>query len=481
MDGEPWSDPEVWDLIAGGQARAVHHIESPAMIGLSRMCQVRDIDTLIAVVSVIRPGAANEHKKVRFTRRHQGLEPVTYPHPSLEEVLADTHGLVVYEEHVLQICERFAGLDPGRADLLRRALGKQDSGRIALLKQDFEVAARQRGRGEAETAEVWELVAGFAGYAFCKAHSTAYGVEAYQAAWLKRYHPVEFMASVLTHGKGFYDPLVYVLECHRLGIRMLPPVVNDPGPGFAPRAEDGGPGTGAIRIPAMRTAGLTDETLDRWGRERGRFTGVVDFRRRVRPEDAEMEALLRVGAFDEFGQLRTAQMWEWHQVRQQGGVDERGQGWLFASDEEVRTPGIPLSEPTRLERLRWEAELLGFTASGHPLELFPNIAWETYCPVAALGEHVGRDVVTCGLVIQQRSHHQVTGEPMEFLTLADWTGMVETELFAATYRRYGLATVRYPVLEVEARVEPFENGCGHTLRVLRAGKPRTRRDGSPGH
>jgi DNA polymerase III alpha subunit len=108
------------------------------------------------------------------------------------------------------------------------------------------------------------------------------------------------------------------------------------------------------------------------------------------------------------------------------------------------------------------------------LELFADIAWDTYCPVSRLGEFVGQEVVTCGLVIEQRVHHQITGEPMKFLTLADWTGIVETELFADTYRNHGLATVRYPVLEVVATVEPYENGRGFSLRVHRAGKPRTR-------
>jgi DNA polymerase III alpha subunit len=102
------------------------------------------------------------------------------------------------------------------------------------------------------------------------------------------------------------------------------------------------------------------------------------------------------------------------------------------------------------------------------------VAWETYCPVNRLGEFVGQNITTCGLIIEQRTHHQITGEPMKFLTLADWTGMVETELFAATYRSYGLATIRYPVLEIEARVEPYENKRGFSLRVLRAGKPRCR-------
>ncbi|MCX6904831.1 MAG: DNA polymerase III subunit alpha, partial [Verrucomicrobia bacterium] len=231
---EPWDDPQVWDMIASGGARAVHHIESPAMVGLCRQCNVREIDGLVAIVSVIRPGAANEQKKLKFTRRYQGLEPVTYPHPSLEPCLKSTFGLVVYEEHILQICEAFAGLPAGRADVLRRALGKLKQPIIEEICGEFFACARARGHPEEMIAEVWSLVSSFAGYAFCKAHSTAYGVEAYQSAWLKRYYPVEFMAAVLSHGKGFYHPLVYVLECHRLGLPLLPPSANQPGPMFLP-------------------------------------------------------------------------------------------------------------------------------------------------------------------------------------------------------------------------------------------------------
>ena len=148
------------------------------------------------------------------------------------------------------------------------------------------------------------------------------------------------------------------------------------------------------------------------------------------------------------------------------------QPWLLPPADLARLPSVPLSEPTRLECLRAEEELLGYPVSGHPLELFPDIAWATYCPINRLGNHIGEQIVTCGLVIEQRLFHQVTGEPMKFLTIADWTGMVETELFARTYKSYGLNTVRYRVLEITATVEPFENGRGYTLRVLRAGKPR---------
>jgi len=491
----PWDDPEVWQLISGGNARAVHHIESPAMISLCKMCNVRDIDTLIAIVSVIRPGAANESKKMEFARRYQGLSPVTSPHPSLEPCLRSTYGLVVYEEHILQICEAFAGLPPGRADVLRRALGKEKTEVIAHIYIEFADCARRRGRSEAEIAEVWDLVVGFRGYAFCKAHSTAYGVEAYQSAWLKRYYPAKFMAAVLTNGKGFYSPLVYILECHRLGIPLLPPSINEPGPQFTVTSDfelrtspsDFGLQTSdfkhAIRVPVLHVKGLTvrtKETILR-ERERGEFSSIPDFLRRVQPLTEEMDALIRVGAFDVFGQSRTAQYW------QSKGNVERGrslspgralseeQFWLLPPADLTRLPSVPLVEPSRLERLRAEEELLGYPVSGHPLELFPNIALNTYCPINRLGEHLGQQVVTCGLVIEQRLFHQVTGEPMKFLTIADRTGIIETELFARTYQSYGLNTVRYRVLEIAATVEPFENGRGHTLRVLRAGKPREKK------
>jgi DNA polymerase III alpha subunit len=326
---EAFDDPAVWDMIASGNARAVHHIESPAMTSLCSMSNVREIDGLIAIVSVIRPGAANEQKKLKFTRRYQKMEPPEYPHPSLETCLHNTFGLVVYEEHILQICEAFAGLNPGRADVLRRALVKQKRKDVAVIAGEFAAAALARGHAPEKIREVWELVTSFNGYAFCKAHSTAYGVEAYQAAWLKLNFPAEFMAAVLTNGKGFYDPLVYVLECHRLGLQFLPPSVNQPGPEFkaegrrqkeeqdaaAPPEMVSAFGlrpSAFIRVPATRAKGLTQRTTECWlaERERRPFISLADFHRRVAPQREELEILIRLGAFDEFDHPRTAQFWE---------------------------------------------------------------------------------------------------------------------------------------------------------------------------
>jgi error-prone DNA polymerase len=237
-----------------------------------------------------------------------------------------------------------------------------------------------------------------------------------------------------------------------------------------------------------RVKGLAARTTDAilQARDCGPFESLADFFHRVVPSGEELEAMIRAGGFDEFGQTRARQFWQARHLLTTFGAGiqpvvasalcadgvQLNQGWLVPPPGLEKLPAIPLREPARLERLQWETDLFGFAVSGHPLELFPDIAWDTYCPVRRLGEFIGDTVTACGLVVEQRVHHQITGEPMKFLSLADWTGMVETELFAQTYKSYGLATVRYPVLEVEARVEPFENRRGFSLRVLRAGKPR---------
>lgn len=464
---EPWEDPNVWEMIANGGARAVHHVESPAMISLCTMTNVREIDGLIAIVSVIRPGASNGSKKLSFTRRYQGLEPVYYPHSSLEPCLRSTFGLVVYEEHILQICEAFAGMSAGRADVLRRALVKRKIPVIRELGTEFLECALKRGHDRDKIQEVWKLVTGFDGYAFCKAHSTAYGVEAYQAAWLKHYHPAEFMAAVLSNGKGFYSTLVYALECYNLGLSFLHPSINQPSEHFEAAGTH-------IKVPIRSIKGLSQSTMERIHKEvmLSPFASLREFCDRVHPSTDEIESLIRAGVFDEFGQPRAHLFWH-SRAYLASGSSQDSQQWLLSPPNVSERLTAPLREPSLKERLEWESDLFDFTISGHPLDLFPEVAWATYCPVERLGDYIGQRVVCCGLVIEQRLHHQETGETMKFLTIADKTGIVGTELFAATYRSYGLATVRYPVLEVEATVEPYENGRGFSLRAWRVSKPRT--------
>ena len=236
------------------------------------------------------------------------------------------------------MCEAFAGLSPGRADVLRRALNKHKQPVIEEIRGEFFASAKARGHTHEKTLEVWELISGFAGYAFCKAHSTAYGVEAYQSAWLKRYFPAEFMAAVLTNGKGFYHPLVYVLECHRLGVKLIPPSVNEPGPAFVPHGN-------LIRVPLTQIKGLTARTTTALlaAHSHGSFTSIGDFFRRVAPVGEELEAMVRAGAFDDFGESRTRQFWQArHLLRTYGDTAQCAQGWLMAMQRALHCASLPV-------------------------------------------------------------------------------------------------------------------------------------------
>jgi DNA-directed DNA polymerase III PolC len=459
---EPWDDAEVWRMIAGGESRGVHHIESPAMLNLCRMVGVNNIDDLVAIVSVIRPGAANTQKKAIFARRARGLEKPEFPHPSLERCLRTTYGVVAYEEHILQVCEDFAGLGGGVADRLRRALVKVRRQEFPGLEEAFRVAALAHGRTPVEIDAVWNLLLGFQGYAFCRAHSTAYGVEAYQAAWCKRYHPLEFLCAVLTHGKGFYNRLVYSIECRRLGLNFLPPDVNLSSTVFHPE-------NGAIRVPLTLIKGLGDSVLKCWMQGRP-FQSLRDFIVRCRPDVPEIAALIRVGAFDGFGDSRARQFWQSRLLvretnRSSWDLPLESTGGSMPTDAQ-------LSTEDHLERLKAEQELLGFPVSGHPLDLFPDVNWDSYCPLAALQERIGQRVTVAGLVIEDRLHRQADGKLMKFLTLCDPSGTMDGELFAAAYRRFGVEVVRHPVIEATGVVLANSPGAGCTMRILRLGAPR---------
>jgi error-prone DNA polymerase len=459
LDRIDWKDEPTWEAIATGNARGVFHIESPAMTGLLVMSNCRDIDCLTAVESIIRPGAANEGKKRAYARRHQGLEPVTFAHPSLEPLLADTYGLMAFEEHILLVANGFAGMPWGRADLLRRALVKnRDRERIESLGEEFRECARRMGRTEEETGKVWEMLRDFAGYMFNKAHSAAYAVEAYAGAWLKTRYPVEFLAAVLTSRRGFYSPMLYVLEALRNGARFqLPDLHASDERRFM--AKDG-----AIRLPLDQVRGLTRGTLDRIVEGRP-FEDAGDFFRKAKPSRAEWLNLLKAGALDVFEEPRGRLFWRLQR--------------LEASAQVRRDPMIEAEMPESFDAgaaamARWENEVLGFPVSLHPLEsMAPQVRWERYISAARLTreqrEWYGKSVRVCGMIVADR-HHPTENGPMKFLTLADWTGFVEVSLFANTYREYGHLTVQ-PVVSVEATVDPFDNRRGFALSGVRVGRP----------
>jgi len=444
-------DPHTWEQIATGRARGVFHIESPAMTGLLQMSDCRDIYCLTAVESIIRPGAANEGKKRAFARRHQGLEPVSYVHPSLQPLLADTYGLMAYEEHILLVANGFAGMNWGRADMLRRALVKnKDRERIARFGDEFRECAHGRGHTAEEIEAVWGMVEDFAGYMFNKAHSAAYAVEAYQGEWLKSRYPVEFLAAVISNQRGFYATIVYVLEALRNGARFLPPDVN--------LSEERCLVSGdTVRLPLSQIKGLREETVKRLMEEQP-FSDAGDLFRRGKPKPAEWLSLLKAGALDSLGEPRSRLFWRLARleaVAGSGGLVEPVEPELGAGKMQVE---------------RWEHELLGFPVSCHPLDYYAaGVDWSRYVPAARITDHMDKQVEVCGLIVCDRQHPTDRGT-MKFLTLADYSGFAEVALFAEAYRNFGHLTTR-PVVAVRAEVDPFDNRKGAVLNATRVMAP----------
>ena len=430
-----YADEATWQMIATGGARGVHHIESPAMTSLIRQCNCRDIDGLTAIVAIIRPGAANQGKKEIYARRHQHFEAPQYVHPSLVPVLEQTYGLMVFEEHILQIATEFAGMNLGLADVLRRGLNKENQKLITESKLEFWKCARSQGRCEEEIAAVWAQVEGFRGFMFNKAHSAEYAVEAFQGAWLKHRWPAHYLAAILSNYRGFYassptlPQILYVMEALRLGIGFLPPCANRSGPKFRVEREAGcgtrnpqfgkdepyvpsypSPGFARrlIRIPIMHIKGLAEAFITRYlaERERGVFASLDDFLERCGPGESEAISLLDSGALDCFGLPRPFMFWHIRRHVHSGMrghtllLQSRGKGFLreqvraFATPKQLRPcrrngipapasgdaggdlPPVELTEPDVWQIAQREMELLGFPVTIDPLTFLERSMWD---------------------------------------------------------------------------------------------------------
>ncbi len=482
-----YSEAKTWDMIATGNARGVHHIESPAMTNLIQQCNCRDIDCLTAVVAVIRPGAANQGKKEAFARRHQGQEQPSYAHPSLVSVLEKTYGLMVFEEHILQVATEFANMNIGRADVLRRALNKQKRDTIMEMKAEFYACAQKNNRPQAEIDCVWPILQNFCGFMFNKAHSAEYAVEAFQGAWLKRRWPIHYLAAVLSNYRGFYahsptlPQILYVLEAQLLGARFLPPCVNRSRERFSLEYVDqpSQPKQPSIRIPVSHIKDLSRDFIERHlhEREKGAFADPDDFFQRCKPGDAEAQRLLDSGALDVFGTPRPELFW---QLRKMVGHSTGARSLLWENEAATHalSPPVELTQPDHRRVAKREMDLLGFPVTIDPLtflgtdERLGAIDWSRYTPVVELKNLAHKYVRVCGLMVADRINRTTSGELMKFVTLADKSGFVECFLFPDTYRRFGHLTQAHPVLEATGTVEPFDNQNGLALQVRSVSWPR---------
>ena len=454
-------------LIRSGRTMGCFYIESPAMRQLLTRLDVTTYEELVAASSVIRPGVAESGMMRQYIDRHRGREKVTFLHPGMEEILADTHGVMIYQEDVMRVAHLIAGMTLAEADLLRRAMsGKMRSQEtMAGLEKKFAEAARARGIAAETAAEIWRQIESFAGYAFCKAHSASFALLSFQVAFLKAHWPAEFMAAVLSNGGGFYQTQAYLDEARRLGLKILLPDINRSEVGY--RA-----GPGWIRVGLMQVGELRRETMERLiatRRRDGFFTSLEDFYERAKPDRREAEQLIMCGAIDSLGLTRPAFLRKLHLLISQlprrhcdtmslpfadfprpgsppgPNQETRSRDFSLGSNDAAGGDGYTVMSSRHLsvgydEETKdiLERNILGVLATRHPLAAFMRATGsDGYIRADELTQHAGERVELLGWIVCMKRVRTSRGEYMRFVTMEDMTDLFEVVLFPRCYNRYG--------------------------------------------
>jgi len=470
IDAVPVEDPRTWALLQKGDGLGVFQVESSGMRELLTRLRPSNIDDLVALVALYRPGPLSSGMVDDFIDRKHGRKEVTYLFPELREILEPTYGTIVYQEQVMQVAQVLAGYSLGEADLLRRAMGKKDAAEMAKQKTRFVTGAVARGHAEQRVGELFDLLAKFAEYGFNKSHSAAYGYVAYQTAWLKAHHRAAYMAALMTIDAGDSDKiLVYIGDCRRAGITILPPDIHTSVRAFdVPRGEDR-----TIRYGLAAVKGLGDSAIAALLEAReaagGRFRDFWSFVQKLdwkRVNKKVLECLVKCGALDSFGEPRARMIAGLEDAMAAAQAEaERiasGQMGLFgglASAPSFRLPR-DVGEWAIGERMRFEKESLGLFITGHPVMGFADeIERWGITPLDRLGQQSdGGEVRICGVVAGQRVIRNKRGDKMAFVTLEDMHGTVDVVLFADVLARSQAALAADKPLLVTGKFERREKG-----------------------
>jgi len=453
----PMNDGPTFELLKACNTTAVFQLESRGMRDLIKRLKPDQFEDLIALVALFRPGPLQSGMVDDFIARKHDVNraDIDYLHPDLKPVLEATYGVILYQEQVMQIAQVLAGYTLGGADLLRRAMGKKKPEEMAKQREIFVTGATERGVEQATATRIFDLMEKFAGYGFNKSHSAAYALLSYQTAWLKAHHPAAFMAAVMTADIDNTDRLVMLKDdCRQLGIELKPPDVNR----SAYRFSVAGPRKILYGLGAIKGVGRgAVESVVAEREANGPFHSLADFTGRVdleRMNRRALEALVKSGALDGFGQSRRGLMEELPEAIQGAGQAARaaaaGQDDLFGLDgpppAATQAPA-PLAEWPDAERLRNEKEALGLYLTGHPFDAvradaaafadgrLGDIASEPPPQPAGNGERQfmqpRREVTVAGLVMDVRKRgNRVT------VTLDDDSGRLEVSLFGEAFQEF---------------------------------------------
>ena len=461
IDDIPLDDEKTFELLQLGNTIGVFQLEGNAMRSLIRSLRPDSFNDVIALVALYRPGPMGANMHNLYADRKNGRAPIEELHPALTDKLADTYQIMVYQEQVMTVAQEMAGYSMVDADNLRRAMGKKIKSVMVAEEEKFVHGCMSQGHPEQVGRDIFRLIEHFAGYGFNKSHSSAYGLLAYQTAYLKAHHPAEYLAALLTATKKDKDrTAIYLNECRQMGIGVLVPDVNESDTDFTVR--DGGIRFG---LSAVRNVGEGVVEKIVAARSEQPYESFQDFVDRVDPSALNkrtVESLIKAGAFDATGDTRRGLMMVYEQIldatMERRRNEEMGQYSLFAGDVEAVVETrieIPTLAWSQKVRLAFEKEMLGLYVSDHPLfSIGPSLAAATANTIRDLEELADRASVTVGgLVASITRRWTRKGEPMIFFQLEDVEGSVEVMAFPRTVHDFGPAIAEDAVVVVTGNLD----------------------------
>jgi DNA polymerase-3 subunit alpha len=482
LDRIAWDDPAVYELLKRGETVGVFQLESEGMRRTLAAVKPTCFEDIIALVSLYRPGPMDNIPT--FGARKNGREAISYPHPLLEEVLKETYGIFVYQEQVMEAAKVLAGFSLGEADLLRRAMGKKIKAEMDAQRAGF-VAGCKRVNSipKAKADELFDLIDKFAGYGFNKSHAAAYALVAYQTAWLKAHHPVEFYAASMCFDIHQTDKLsIFTDDMRRMEVECRPPSINASEAEFA--VEQAGEGL-AVRYALGALKGVGEKAMEQLvaeRRENGRFRSLDDFAERVDPRllnRRQLESLAGGGAFDEVdgnraGVFAAAETILAH-AASAADARESGQGGLFGGESNVVPIRMPVAATwTLAQRMAAEKEAFGFYFSAHPVDRYRHLAeahgaksFATLATLPAPPDGGRTGAVMAGLVEEARWRTSARGRRYLMATLSDSSGQFAATVFddaAAAQVEAAANSGACALLTVELDRRPGEEAPRVTVR-----------------
>ena len=473
----PLDDAAAFALYNRGETIGLFQMESGGMTSLSKQFDVKKLDDIIALIALYRPGPMELIPE--YVKAKKGLTPIKYLHPLLEDICADTYGVMIYQEQVMAAASKLAGYSLAQGDLLRRAMGKKDKEKMAKERRNFiDGCARTNKIPEKKANAIFDLLEKFAGYGFNKSHSAAYGVISYHTAYLKAHYPVEFMAGLLSNEINNTEKIsVFVGECKRMRISILPPDINKSGLKFTPETiagiGDAGaginhPGYNAIRygLAAIKNVGEAAMAMAIREREqRGEFASLEDFCGRLDSRVANrkmLESLVRAGAFD-FTRRDRAELFALiDDALASSAALQRdrlsGQVSLFDQHTHAATAARrqPIKSWSEHEKLSYEKELLGFYVSGHPLDAYADLlAAQNYRSIASLGELEDRvQFKIAGAIVEvEKKFTKKDGKPFAVVRLEDLLDILEVVVWNELYLKVSDVLVPGRVVELKGTLD----------------------------